>query len=162
MKMNNKILKYIGTTILLLVLVCLVTEIVLFIRYQREWKKHTTPLPEETIAILCENFDLKPDHRLCSGKKEVYGPDFYKIIRESFRPYDQYNINSNEAASFDEVDKKIGKFKYECDPILTTGDGFSYFVCRYDLRGDREYIIGMMFSYPDNAAFRMSTPMIDD
>ena len=93
MKMNNKILKYIGTTILLLVLVCLVTEIVLFIRYQREWKKHTTPLPEETIAILCENFDLKPDHRLCSGKKEVYGPDFYKIIRESFRPYDQYNIN---------------------------------------------------------------------
>jgi len=124
-----------------------------------DWKSKTTPLPPEKIAILCENFDLPQDFRLCSGKKEIYGPDFYEIIRDTFRPYEEYNIDSSEAATYDEVEEKLGTFKYDCLPVVQQADGFTYFRCAYDLRGDGEFIIGIIFTYPDNAVFRINTPM---
>jgi hypothetical protein len=130
-----------------------------FIRYGDHWKQRTTPLPRETVAILCTNFALDKNHLLCSAKEDVYGPDFYKIIRDTFRPYEAYEIASNEAATFDEVDEKIGMFKYECEPVVYQADGFTYFNCLYDLHGDREFIMGIMFTYPDNAVFRINTPM---
>lgn len=130
-----------------------------FFRYGDHWKQRTTPLPRETVAILCANFDLEKNHSLCNGKKAVYGPDFYKIIRDTFRPYEAYEIESSEAATFDEVEKKLGEFNYECDPVIHQADGFTYFRCRYDLRGDREFIIGIMYTYPDNPVFRINTPM---
>jgi hypothetical protein len=128
-------------------------------RYGDSWKKRTTPLSQETITVLCKNFDLKQDHKLCAGKKDIYGPDFYDIIRDTFRPYDEYNIRSSDAATYDEVEEKIGAFKYDCYPITQEGDGFSYFDCAYDLRGDSEFIISIMYTYPENAVFRIYTPM---
>lgn len=119
-------------------------------RYGDDWKERTTPLPQSTIATLCENFNLNQDHKLCSGKKVVYGPDFNEIIRTTFQP---------RVATFNDVDEKIGMFKQECYPVVHQDDGFSYFRCRYDLRGDEEFIIGIIFTYPDNAVFRIMTPM---
>jgi len=104
------------------------------------------------------NFELEKDHPLCTGKKDVYGPDFYKIIRDTFRPY-EYEIDSREASTYDEVEKKLGNFKDECEPVVYQADGFVYFNCMYDLRGDGEFIIGIMYTYPDNAVFRINTPM---
>jgi len=129
-----------------------------FVYYGDDWKQRTTPLPSETVTTLCENFDLDADS-LCDGKKAVYGPDFYRVIRDAFRPYEAYGIASSEAATYAEVEDRIGIFRYECEPIVTTGDGFTFFSCDYDLRGDREFIIGIMYTYPENAVFRINTPM---
>lgn len=123
-----------------------------------DWKQRTTPLPLESVKVLCENFNIEKNS-LCTGKKAVYGPDFYDVIRDTFRPYQQYEINSSEATTYEEVEKKIGIFRYECEPIVTTGDGFTFFSCSYDLRGDRKFVIEIMYTYPDNAAFRMNAPM---
>ena len=155
MDIAARIFRALITLILLLILVYVFVDAL----RRDNWRKRTTPLPPETVSTLCANFDLEKDHPLCNGKQDVYGPDFNKIIRDTFRPYEAYDIESSEAATFDEVEKKIGKFKYECDPVVETGDGFTYFRCRYDLRGDREFITGIMYTYPDNAVFRINTPM---
>jgi hypothetical protein len=124
-----------------------------------DWKERTTPLPSETVAQLCASFYLEKDSSLCNGRRDVYGPDFYDIIRDTFRPYEEYEIPSSEAAIYDDVEEKLAGFKYECDPVVEQADEFSYFVCRYDLRGDREFIIGIIYTHPDNAVFRIMTPM---
>ena len=150
------ILITIGALIVLLMLACLA---MIFLRGSLNWKERTTPLPKNTVSILCDNFQLEKDHRLCNGKKDIYAPDFYDILRDTFRPYEAYGIPSSEAATYEDVEEKIGEFRYECFPVVTTGDGFSYFDCSYDFRGDREFIIGIMFTYPDNAVIRINTPM---
>lgn len=130
------------------------------IRYGDHWKQRTTPLPQETIIALCTNFNLEKNHALCNGSKDkVYGPDFYKIIRDTFRPYETYGIPSSESATYNNVEEKIGIFKYNCGDVIQELDGFTYFRCQYDLRGDREFIIGILFTLPDNAVFRINTPM---
>jgi hypothetical protein len=123
--------------------------------YWDDWKAKTTPLPKEIIDILCKNFELEKEHPLCNGKKDVYGPDFIDIIRDTFRPYEAYGTKGNEAATYSEVHKKIGEFEYECESVVTTGDGFTYFICHYDLRGDEEFPIGIIFTYPEMATFRI-------
>jgi hypothetical protein len=155
MKNLEKILLLLGFCLLLLILGC---GLLIDLRSD-DWKKRTTPLPMDIIMTLCFNFDLDKSHPLCSGKKDVYGPDFYDILRDTFRPYEEYEIPSSESATYEEVEEKIGMFKYECRDVITNGDGFSYFRCWYDLRGDREFIIGIIYSYPDNAVFRINTPM---
>ena len=155
MKKAEKILLSLVACIVLLIFTC---GLVLTLRSD-DWKNRTTPLPPETVETLCANFGLAKDHSLCNGKKEVYGPDYYDLIRDTFRPYEEYQIASSEAATYDEVKRKIGMFEYDCEPVATTGDGFSFFTCDYDLRGDREFIIGIMYTYPDNAVFRVMTPM---
>ena len=155
MKIIKGILIAIGTLIILSILACLA---ILFLRGSLNWKERTTPLPMDTVNTLCANFQLERDHKLCNGKRDVYGPDFYDILRDTFRSY-EYEIARNEAKTYEDVEEKIGEFKYECDPVVTTGDDFSYFMCRYDFRGDREFTIGIMFTPPDNAVFRMLTPM---
>ncbi len=131
---------------------------VLFGPFRDDWKQRTTPLPQEKIAVLCKNFDLKQDHKLCTGKKDVYGPDFYDIIRDTFRPYEEYKVKE-KAATYDEIEEKIGAFKYKCFPVVHQADGFTYFNCDYDLRGDREFIIGIFYTYPDNVVYSIYTPM---
>jgi hypothetical protein len=130
-----------------------------FIYYGDHWKQRTTPLQRETITMLCANFDLEKDYSLCDGKKDIYGPDFYNIIRDTFRPYEAYKIASSEAATYDDVEEKIGSFMYDCESVVTTGDGFTFFRCAYDLPGDREFIIDILYTFPDNAVFRINTPM---
>lgn len=130
-----------------------------FIRYGDNWKQRTTPLSRETTATLCDHFDLEKDHPLCAGKKDVYGPEFYRIIRDTFRPYQAYEIPSSEAATYDEVEEKIGTFRYECEPIVHQADGLAYFRCFYDLRGDKVLKIVITFTYPEKAVLQIDTPM---
>ena len=59
----------------------------------------------------------------------------------------------------DEVEKKIGDFKYKCFPVVNQADGFTYFDCAYDLRGDEEFFIVITFTYPDKAVFSIHMPM---
>jgi hypothetical protein len=127
-----------------------------------KWKKETTPLPLEAVKTLCENFNLPKNHRLCDGKRDVYAPDFYRVIGDAFRPYEEYEIDSIESATYEDVEKKIGAYKFKCESVATTGDGFSFFTCLYDLRGDRFSTLMIIFSYPQNAVFRITGSPLDD
>jgi hypothetical protein len=131
--------------------------------HQDDWKERTTPLSEETRDLLCSRFGLSSDDPLCNGKKDVYAADFVEVVEDAFRPYEWYGIPSSEAATYDEVEEKIGKFKYECEPTETTGDGLTYFVCSYDLRGDREFVMTFIYTYPEKSVMRiMSTSTVYD
>jgi hypothetical protein len=157
MKTIKGFLIALGAFITVLIFACL---LVIVLR-NSNWKKRTTPLPRDRVSTLCANFQLPKDHPLCNGKKDVYGPDFYDILRDEFRSY-EYEIARNEAATYEDVEDKIGEFKYECDAVVDQADGFSYFMCSYDFRGDRDFVIGIMFTPPDNAVFRVLTPMGKD
>lgn len=148
-------------TIFLLLAICLAVSLALFYIGQTarrdEWKKRTTPLPVETIKLLCNSFGLSLQNSLCNGRREVYGLDFMNIIRDTFRPYEAYGIPRSEAATYKEVEQKIGRFKYECEPVVHQADGFSYFRCFYDLRGDRAFIMTIFYSYPEEAVVRITS-----
>jgi hypothetical protein len=157
MKRTMRLIAWVAFAII--VILILFYSYVQFIYFRHSWKQRTTPLPSETIAHLCTRFHLEKDDSLCNGKRDVYGPDFYGIIRDTFRPYEAYEIPRSEAATYEDVEQKLAKYKYECDPVVEQADGFSYFRCSYDLRGDREFIIGILYTHPDNAVFRINTPM---
>jgi hypothetical protein len=129
-----------------------------FVMYGDQWKQRTTPLPVESVKILCNNFNLG-NNSLCMEKRAVYAPEFYNIIRDSFRPYMAYKIASSESATYDDVETKIGVFKYECEPITYQANGLVYFRCFYDLRGDRAFKIVITFTYPEKAVMQIDTPM---
>jgi len=130
-----------------------------FIYYNDDWKERTTPLSRETIETLCNNFTLRDNDYLCSQTRDIYAPDFYQVIRDKFRPYEAYDIDVSESATFEEVEEKIGVFRIECDEVIQTSDGFAFYRCQYDLHGDQEFIIGILFKHPENAVFRINTPM---
>ncbi len=152
--MKRKEIIVISTTSVLLILVLSILYLNQVSR-SNDWEKRTTPLPKTTVDLLCRNFALSLDDVLCNGKKDVYVLDFMKVVRDAFRPYETYEIESSEAATYEEVEEKIGMFKYECEPVETTGDGFSYFRCFYDLRGDRKFIITIFYTYPEMAVMRL-------
>ena len=125
------------------------------VRSQDDWKKRTTPLPQETRNVLCSRFELSSNDDLCNSDKDVYALDFAKLMRDTFRPYEELHIESSKAATYDEVEERIGSFQYECEPVTNQADGLSYFVCLYDLRGDREFITTIFFNYPEKAVMSL-------
>ncbi len=130
--------------------------------HQDDWKKRTTPLPKETRDLLCSRFGLSQEDVLCSGK-DIYALDFMPTIQDTFKPYETYHIKSSEAATYEEVEEKIGTFKYECEQVVHQADGLSYFRCFYDLRGDKKFIITIFYTYPEEAVMRLGiTNRFDD
>jgi len=152
--------------VLIIVVIPVFILLALFINqvsHQDDWKRRTTPLPKETRDLLCSGFRLSSDHPLCNGKKEVYAPDFVRIAESTFRPYEANGIPSSEAATYDDVEQIIGRFQYGCEPAETTGDGLTFFTCSYDLRGDREFVMTFLYTYPEKAVMRiMSTGLVYD
>lgn len=126
------------------------------VSHRDDWKKRTTPLPKETTDLLCNSFDLPREDLLCNGNADVYGLDFFGIIQDTFKPFQTYELESNEAATYDEVEQKLGTFRYECEPVVYQADGFTYFVCYYDLRGDRKFIMAIVYTYPEMAVARIT------
>jgi hypothetical protein len=125
-------------------------------------KKHiqetTTPLSSETIEYLCAAFKLSAEDKLCNGQVDVYGPDFYPVIRETFYPIARDGDISTNPANYDFVEQTLGRFKTGCDPITGKGD-FQDFRCHYDLRGDGSFDIGISFYYPSMKIIRIYTHM---
>jgi hypothetical protein len=161
--MRESILVRIIIAIPVLVLLALYILYISQIPPQDDWKERTTPLPKETRDLLCSRLGLSSNDHLCNGNKDVYALDFVRIIGDTFRPYEKYGIQSSEAATYDDVEKKIGKFKYECEPDVHQADGLTYFYCSYDLRGDREFVMTFLYTYPEKAVMRiMSTSRFDD
>jgi hypothetical protein len=153
----------------ILIVVCAIVATPLLIRAyfilkgpDDSWKQRTTALPSETVKLLCQEFKLSAAS-LCSGTQAVYGPDFYNAIRNTFRPYEEYGILGSAAASYDEVEQKLGVFRYACDAVVHATNAPAYFLCYYDLRGDRVFTIAIMFTDPDKRVWRIHSPLgLDD
>jgi hypothetical protein len=124
--------------------------------HRNDWKKRTTPLSRETINSLCRDFEIQASDPKCNGKSTVYAPDFFDTIQRTFKPYQTYKLPRNQAGTYDEVEQKLGSFKYECEPTVHQADGFIYSVCYYDLRGDREFILAIVYAYPEKVVARIT------
>lgn len=112
------------------------------------WRAKTTPLDPEVITDLCSRFGLRADDQQCEPGAEVYAPDFFGVVRGAFQP------SSGPWATYDEVQEKLGEYQYRYESPVTTGDGLTYFVAGYDLRGDRVYPI-VMFFYENGRLWRL-------
>jgi hypothetical protein len=112
------------------------------------WRSKTSPLDQDTVNDLCLKFELASNDRRCQPGQEVYAPDFFRVIRDTFQP------KSGEWATYSEVQQKLEAYQFKFDPPVTTGQGMTYFRAHYDLRGDQVYPIGMFF-YSDGRLFRL-------
>jgi hypothetical protein len=99
------------------------------------YTKITTPLSADTAKDICIKFQLKPDDSRCVENAVVYAPDFYKDIQRYF-----YDL-PNELATFETVQEKLGEYLIRC----SEPDNDGYYNCRYDIRGDGIYPIGIFF-----------------
>jgi hypothetical protein len=114
------------------------------------WKEKTTPLDPTIVRDLCMAFSLRLDDTRCQPDSIVYAPEFFDVIRETFAP------STGTWATYDKVEGKIGKYQYKLEPPVTQADGTTYFVAKYDLRGDQVFPIGMFFDGNGNL-FRIVT-----
>ena len=132
------------------------------------WKTQTLPLTGEQVSVLCVNFGLEKDVR-CNGQ-QVYGPDFYDVIVETFHPEEEYRGYGfgPKPSTYDDVEEKLSYFKVECGEVITESDmppfgaEFQYFICDYDLRGDGAFILGVFYKYPEKTVWRVTRPMGGD
>lgn len=101
--------------------------------------KYTTPLDGETIRDICTSFELE-DVRLCTEGATVYAPDFFPAILSAFE---------RGVSTQDDVRARLGRYEYGCEPpTYVPSLGVTYFVCSYDLNGDRVFPI--VISYTDD------------
>ncbi len=132
------------------------------------WKTQTSPLTEEQVSLLCANFGLEKDIR-CNGQ-QVYGPDFYDDIVETFHPEEEFRTYGfgPKPSTYDDVESKLGLFKVSCGEVITGSDmtlfggEFQYFKCQYDLRGDGVNILGITFRYPNETVWNITRPVGED
>lgn len=112
------------------------------------WREKTSPLDQSVINDICLKFAIPSDDVRCQPNAQVYAPDFFGVITRDFQQHD------TDWATYEEVQKRIGKYQFAYEPPVTTGDGLTYFVARYDLKGDRVYPI-VMFFYSDGKLWRI-------
>jgi len=132
------------------------------------WKVRTSPLTEEQVSLLCTNFGLEKDD-LCNGQ-QVYGPDFYDDIVETFHPEEEFKTYGigPKPSTYNDVEDRLGQFKVSCGEVITTsgitlfGGEFQYFKCDYDLRADGVNILGFTFRYPNETVWSITRPVGED
>jgi hypothetical protein len=112
------------------------------------WRAHTSPLSQDVTDDLCLKFKLPSNDPLCQPGSRVYAPDFFNVIRATYQP------KNGSWATYDEVQQKLGKYQFLYEPPVTTGNGFTYFVAHYDLKGDQVFPI-VMFFYADGRLWRL-------
>lgn len=102
------------------------------------WKDKTTPIDTGTKAYLCLTFALQGE-QLCKSDHTTYGPEFYRFIASSFCP------ESESCVSVDEVQEKIGEFKYREDlpETLSPGVAGRYW---YDFQNDHVFPLVISFN----------------
>jgi hypothetical protein len=97
----------------------------------------TSPLKPEVVQDICSKFGLPKDDDRCRPGATVYAPDFFPLIRESFTP---------GVSTYDDVQEKLGAYQYKCEKPTKESDGTIYFVCSYDLQGDRVFHADFFFT----------------
>jgi hypothetical protein len=118
------------------------------IKNATHWREKTSPLSQNVIQDICQKFEIPPNDSRCKPGAIVYAPDFFGDITRDFR------AKNGVYSTYGDVQKKIGSYQFKYEPPVTENNGLTYFVARYDLRGDRVYPI-VMFFYGDGRLFRI-------
>ncbi|WP_423222634.1 hypothetical protein [Candidatus Amarolinea aalborgensis] len=114
--------------------------------------KYTTPLDSDTIQDICTAFELR-DNRLCTQDGPVYAPDFFPIILSTFE---------RGVSTRDDVKAKLGRYEYGCElPTYVPSLELTYYVCSYDLNGDRVFPV-VIFYLDNDIVWRMTGTIGDD
>lgn len=138
------------------------TPVIGSLLHRDHWKQHTTPLPGETIAALCNKLLLEDSEPLCNGSKPVYAIDFGSAIEKHFRLADPRETPKSQAHITDhDVQSVLGPCKVVCQDVVKQRE-FSYFRCLYDLRGDGYWINAFYFYYPERTLFSIRSGSRDD
>ena len=98
------------------------------------------PLEPEVVQDICLNFNLPSSDRRCQPDKVVYAYDLLETIFVGLS-----TTTDQGRLTYDQVDLKTGKYRYDCEPTTTLSDGTQYFRCEYDLQGDRLWRIIISF-----------------
>ena len=103
---------------------------------------------------------MNPESSLCKGKSDVYAPDIIEVLREHFRPTDDFQNDKTDVATFQDVEQVIGEFRTECQPVVhQTNPEFYFFRCFYDLRGDDYWVSAFYYTYPDEILFSIRSDL---
>ena len=123
--------------------------------YRRNWEKETSPLPRETIDKLCKSLSLDDNDSVCNPSKKIYAYDFSQVLREYFPLEDPMETPKNSATiTFQQVENIIGDYQIECQDVVDLpANGYSYFRCFYDLRGDSYWVETFYFYSPEETLF---------
>lgn len=101
------------------------------------YRNQATPLSYEVIDDLCTKFSLSSSDSRCQHAENIYTPDFSDVLRAALSAPDM---------TFERVEEQLGLYRFEeCSPLAVTSEHQEYFVCKYDLSGDRIYIIVVYF-----------------
>lgn len=105
-----------------------------------DYTRNTTPLTSEVVNDICEKFDFPATDERCQPNAIVYAAEFFSDIEDYFTA-----LPSN-LANYETVQRKLGIYLEYQTPVVHVANGFSYFECRYDLRGDRVTSIVIWFT----------------
>lgn len=119
-----------------------------------QWRERTSPLDPAVVSDICQKFDIPEGDDRCKPGAVVYAPDFFSTIGETFQP------ENREWATYDQVEEKLGEYKYNEEPITKVSDGTEYFRAWYDLHRDRVYPI-VIFFYSDGRLMRIIATVAD-
>jgi len=103
----------------------------------------TSPLEAAVVQDLCQKLALPEDDPLCLPGAVVYAPDFFPAVKAAFEP---------GITTYDDVQEKLGVYKYRQDPLVIQADGVKYFRCWYDFNGD--HVFPIVFSFTDENVLR--------
>ncbi|MBN1874148.1 MAG: hypothetical protein JXA33_07945 [Anaerolineae bacterium] len=112
----------------------------------------TAPLDAVVIQELCQKLSLSVQDERCQSEAVVYSIDFYDDIGQPF----EYGVTT-----YQDVQALFGAYQYECDARVITADGYAYFRCLYDFKGDRMFPVSFRFS-GDNDVLDQIMPVVSD
>lgn len=110
------------------------------VQQRYDYTKITTPLPNSVVNDICTKFELSPKDKRCQPNSIVYGPDFFEDIQNYLQKV------PDEEKTYRTVQEKLGNYQVLCE----TPDNKGHYACRYDLRGDGIYPIGIFFDKEDH------------
>lgn len=101
-----------------------------YTREKSDYTKHSTPLEARVISDICIKLAISNQDKRCQPGAVVYAPEFFEDIKRHFRDL------PDKRSTKEEVDRMIGPYQLECEPLIRESSGKEYFSCIYDLRGD--------------------------
>ena len=97
-----------------------------------EYDRLTTPLEPGVVQDVCSKFNIS-NQLICQEGQTVYADQLNRVVVKI--------MAAEKHLTYGSVEKRLGKYKYQCSDTFTQRDGTEYFDCTYDFRGDHVYWI---------------------
>lgn len=111
-----------------------------------DYNQFTTPLDPEVVRDVCTTFQLS-DNLLCQEGSTVYADQLNRAVVKV--------LHSEKGLTYDNVENRLGKYRYQCSHPQTQRNGTKYFTCDYDFNGDHVYKITVGYNQ-DGKVYQMN------